>query len=416
VAVAALALSGLIGLGLALLDRPAAPRSDAGNSAASSSGPSPSPSTTTNPQLSAIRITIPVIGADSSLAPLGVVAGSDTLELPPRVAQAGWYTKSPAPGMRGATIVTGYISDGTAAGPFQNLRNLSVGDDVLVGRSDGETVTFTVSKIATYPQGQFDAGVVYAPTDDPELRVITVGGALHPGDDPENVVVFATMDSIDDTRVIAPTFQPTTAAPSASASPQSPTRTPTPSRPAAPASSAPASSAPAPSSSAVASSGPSSSRAADGMPKSPPKRLRIPAIDVDAAFDQVGLAKDGKSMELPPHPDQAAWYDQSVTPGQTGASILAGYVRSGTGEPGVFADIAKLKAGATLSVERADQTVATFHVTKSAFYPDGKFPADDVYSPSTAPELRLITVGGPVGPKGASGNYVVFATFTGAGG
>jgi len=146
------------------------------------------------------------------------------------------------------------------------------------------------------------------------------------------------------------------------------------------------------------------------MPRSQPKALRIPSIGVDAPIDQVGLDKDKKNMELPPHPDRAAWYDQSFTPGQAGVSILAGYVRSTKDQPGVFANVGRLKAGATISVERADKTVATFRVTKSGFYPDGKLPAAEVYAPSTTPELRIITIGGPFGPKGAMGNYVVFAT------
>lgn len=146
---------------------------------------------------------------------------------------------------------------------------------------------------------------------------------------------------------------------------------------------------------------------------SPPSAVTIPSIDVTSPVNAVGLNPDG-TLEVPaPGPlyDQAAWYRGSVTPGEVGPSVLLGHVDSARNGPSVFYRIGDLRAGAVVTVNRADGTALTFRVDDVRSYPKNDFPTRVVYGGTTRPELRLITCGGPFDSSARSyrDNTVVFA-------
>jgi len=60
-----------------------------------------------------------------------------------------------------------------------------------------------------------------------------------------------------------------------------------------------------------------------------PKRVKIPAIDVNARLHGVGLTKK-QEMEMPDYGD-AAWYDEGARPGSPGSAVIVAHVRG----PGV---------------------------------------------------------------------------------
>ena len=81
----------------------------------------------------------------------------------------------------------------TGPAVFYRLEELTAGDEVLVGRSDGTTVRFTVTGIARYPKSDFGTAEVYGPTPDAQLRLITCGVDFDRSrrSYTDNVVVFA---------------------------------------------------------------------------------------------------------------------------------------------------------------------------------------------------------------------------------
>lgn len=149
--------------------------------------------------------------------------------------------------------------------------------------------------------------------------------------------------------------------------------------------------------------------ATTGLPRSEPEVLVIPAMKLRTRLTQLGL-DDNQLMELP-GPKRAGWYTQSVTPGQRGVTVIAGYIRRSTGKPGVFARLLGLHQDDQISVRREDGTVVVYQVTDITNYPKGKFPADRVYASSGQPVLRLITTGGTLRPNDRPGNVVVSADF-----
>jgi sortase (surface protein transpeptidase) len=143
-----------------------------------------------------------------------------------------------------------------------------------------------------------------------------------------------------------------------------------------------------------------------------PKTIRIPAIKVFSPVNSVGLNSD-HTMEVP-HPgplyNQPAWYRNSPTPGERGASVIVGHVDSAKG-PSVFFNLGALRPGQRIEITRADGIIAIFAVDHVASFPKDSFPTRAVYGSSDYSALRLVTCGGSFDK--ATGNYrndvVVFA-------
>lgn len=153
--------------------------------------------------------------------------------------------------------------------------------------------------------------------------------------------------------------------------------------------------------------------AAAALPPSPPDRIRIPSIRVDASLMGLGLTRQG-SLDVPPpkRTDLAGWYESGTTPGETGTAIVAGHVDNADG-PSVFYDLGGLTRGRTIEIERRDGSVAVFTVDANEVYDAKKFPDAKVYGAADRPELRVITCGGGYSKRtGYQGNVVVFAHMT----
>ncbi|MER6029745.1 class F sortase [Streptomyces sp. NPDC001851] len=154
---------------------------------------------------------------------------------------------------------------------------------------------------------------------------------------------------------------------------------------------------------------------APALAPSPPLRIRIPAIRVNAPLMGLSLTPSG-SLDVPPAREKnlAGWYESGTMPGETGTAIVAGHVDNTEG-PAVFYDLGALKRGARIEVDRRDGSVAVFTVDAVEVYEARDFPDDKVYGAAPRPELRVITCGGGYSKAtGYQGNVVVFAHLTGS--
>ena len=155
--------------------------------------------------------------------------------------------------------------------------------------------------------------------------------------------------------------------------------------------------------------------AAPALPPSPPDRVRIPAIHVDAPLTALALTASG-SLDVPPatRKNLAGWYEAGTTPGETGTAIVAGHVDNAEG-PAVFYGLGALRKGSAIEVDRRDGGVAVFTVDAVEVYDAKDFPDEKVYGAAKRPELRVITCGGGYSrATGYRGNVVVFAHLTGS--
>jgi Sortase domain len=140
------------------------------------------------------RVQLPSLGVDSALARLGVDSAG-ALMPPSDFTEAGWFTGGPAPGEVGPAVIAGHVDSRTGPAVFFRLRDIAVGDPVLVGRADGSTAQFTVTRVARHAKNAFPTAEVYGPTPDAQLRLITCGGDFDRANRSylDNVVVYATL-------------------------------------------------------------------------------------------------------------------------------------------------------------------------------------------------------------------------------
>lgn len=120
--------------------------------------------------------------------------------------------------------------------------------------------------------------------------------------------------------------------------------------------------------------------------------LRIPSLGVRSAL--VGLTVDGAGvMEPPADPAVAGWFTGAAVPGETGPAVIAGHVDSRSG-PGIFFSLTDIGVGAVIDIDRSDGRTVRYRVTEIEDVAKNAFPTEEVYGPTPAPELRLITCGG----------------------
>lgn len=140
-----------------------------------------------------VRLRIPALHVSTSLLRLGL-AKNGTIEVPIPVNIAGWYKDGPRPGQPGPAVIVGHVdSKKTGPGIFFNLYRLKRGTAILVDRADASTVTFRVTRVSRVPKTQFPTDLVYTPTLQSTLRLVTCGGSFDKakGSYRDNVIVYA---------------------------------------------------------------------------------------------------------------------------------------------------------------------------------------------------------------------------------
>jgi hypothetical protein len=90
-------------------------------------------------------------------------------------------------------VIAGHVDSVTGPGVFFRLRTLVPGDPVVVTRADGSVVRFAVTRVERFAKAAFPTAAVYGPTPDPQLRLVTCGGAFDRAARSyvDDVVVFA---------------------------------------------------------------------------------------------------------------------------------------------------------------------------------------------------------------------------------
>ncbi len=111
----------------------------------------------------------------SSIVELGQNADG-TVEVPTSFHVAGWYKYGVAPGQDGPSVFLGHVDSMSGPGIFYRVGALRPGDDVLVRRRDGRSVTFVITGVRQYSKSAFPTIDVYANTTVPTIRLVTCGG------------------------------------------------------------------------------------------------------------------------------------------------------------------------------------------------------------------------------------------------
>ncbi|MBL7253523.1 class F sortase [Paractinoplanes lichenicola] len=135
-----------------------------------------------------------------------------------------------------------------------------------------------------------------------------------------------------------------------------------------------------------------------------PARLRIPALQLDATVDAVGIDAATGDFAVPPSVDQVGWYRYG--PGfsaRAGSIVIAGHVDSAAEGKGAFFRLGALKAGEPVTLTGADGKERAFEVVARERYRKTAIPLEKYFARDGAVRLTLITCGGPFDTK--TGHY-----------
>ncbi|XVU22958.1 sortase domain-containing protein [Actinoplanes sp. CA-054009] len=131
-----------------------------------------------------------------------------------------------------------------------------------------------------------------------------------------------------------------------------------------------------------------------------PARLRIPALDLDATVDAVGIDAATGDFAVPPSVDRVGWYRYG--PGFTaeaGSIVIAGHVDSAAEGKGAFFHLGRLDQGDLVTLTGPNGRERTFEVIARERYQKTAVPLEKYFARDGAPRLTLITCGGPFNPK-----------------
>lgn len=139
-----------------------------------------------------------------------------------------------------------------------------------------------------------------------------------------------------------------------------------------------------------------------------PIRLKIPAINVDAAVEYVGVTPNG-AMGVPSTIADVGWFNLGPLPGERGSAVIDGHFDGQNGEPAVFSHLDLLKKGDKIDILQDNGNVITFIVQGTQAYEPGY--AENVFSQGDGLHLNLITCDGvwDISKKSYSKRLVIFS-------
>lgn len=141
-----------------------------------------------------------------------------------------------------------------------------------------------------------------------------------------------------------------------------------------------------------------------------PTRLIIPAINVGATIDPVGMVADG-AMDTPKNLNDVGWFNRGPRPGEKGSSVIDGHYGWKNNLPAVFNNLHTLQKGDQIYIEDNQRKMVTFVVREIRSY-NPEADVSDVFSSNDEKvHLNLITCEGvwDKATKSFSKRTVVFA-------
>jgi LPXTG-site transpeptidase (sortase) family protein len=144
-----------------------------------------------------VRLIIPAIALNAPVEDVGTQANAD-LATPSQNPwlDVGWYSLGPQPGQRGSAVIDGHLDrPGGFPAVFWHLRDLHMGDEVLVKNSSGKTIRFQVTRIELYAPQDAPIQDIFGNRGGTFLNLITCAGDWIPSQHQTNqrLVVYTSL-------------------------------------------------------------------------------------------------------------------------------------------------------------------------------------------------------------------------------
>jgi LPXTG-site transpeptidase (sortase) family protein len=148
----------------------------------------------------AARLIIPAIAINASIEGVGTQPNAD-LATPAQNPwrDVGWYNQGPQPGEKGSAVIDGHLDrPGGIPAVFWNLRDLHVGDEVLIKNTSGKTIRFQVTRIEFYPPQDAPIQDIFGNWGGTYLNLITCAGDWIPSQHQTNLrlVVYTSLAKV----------------------------------------------------------------------------------------------------------------------------------------------------------------------------------------------------------------------------
>ena len=142
-----------------------------------------------------------------------------------------------------------------------------------------------------------------------------------------------------------------------------------------------------------------------------PRRVVLPALDVDSQVVPVGV-EPGGALTIPDDAQVIGWWSGGAAPGSpVGTVLMAGHVDSAQTGPGALARLSQAPVGARLTVRGPDSEM-TYVVRARRRYLKQDLPWRTLFAQGELPRLVLVTCGGDFDSRTRhyTDNVVVIAT------
>ncbi|MCL4508804.1 MAG: class F sortase [Chloroflexi bacterium] len=126
-----------------------------------------------------MKLQIPAIGVTAPVELVGLTADG-AMDVPKKWEDVGWYEYGPVPGQAGNAAIAGHLDSTTAPAVFWRLSSLKAGDLITVTLSNGQQVSFKVTREVSYPYDNAPIDKIFGPAPTPNLNLITCGGKWDP--------------------------------------------------------------------------------------------------------------------------------------------------------------------------------------------------------------------------------------------
>jgi Sortase domain len=126
-----------------------------------------------------------------------------------------------------------------------------------------------------------------------------------------------------------------------------------------------------------------------------PVRLLVPALNIDAFVESLGVLANGDLQTPQVNPwDDTGWYQSGTIPGERGSAVIDGHLDRPGGGPAVFWKLRQLEVGGAVMVIDAAGKTVHFRVTRVAYYASQAAPLQAIFGNSGGSYLNLITCAG----------------------
>jgi Sortase domain len=148
-----------------------------------------------------ISIAIPQIGVQALLGPPVGLNPDGSVQVPdvntPDV--PAYYSPGAKPGDPGNAVILGHVDgrsmtgSGVELGVFHSLSLLQPGAQIKIGRADGSTVTYAVTRVEVVRKTDFPFAAVFGPTSESWLQLVSCFGKFDPASKQylDSILVFS---------------------------------------------------------------------------------------------------------------------------------------------------------------------------------------------------------------------------------